>query len=509
MSENRRVQKTTINAFTNYFRFFFSMVISFWLIPFIIKSLGQDMYGLWSLTFSIIGFFSLLDFGFGLGVVKWTGETRVNGNLEYRNTMLSTVLFVYVMLALGGMLILGAFSFFYGRLFSIPEPYIPIAVTLLIILGVRSLLIQIPMSLFKGVLFGEQRIYLINIIQILSSLVYAASAFLALRNNLGVTGLATVNCLTFFAENLLYLFFAYRKTEGLSLSIKKVKKSFLKEAVSFSMYSFITTIAGLVLFQTDTMIVQLTLNLQLVGIYAVALKINEYAFLLSKQLVNVLTPLISELKENKEDETIKYLLLDIAKYVTATGALITLTIYVFSKELLLFWVGPDFLQANVPLLLLMTSFLLTIPELIASNVLMMTGEHAFTAKVSISSIIIDLGASLILVQFIGLAGIAMGTLISTVANNVAVTLHKASKLYAFPYHHYLTKVYLPVLLPGIVLVGSGFLLKTYFPVQGLWDMMIKAIPGVLVYLVLFWFFSIDQNMKQKVRDKIVRLRTRS
>ncbi len=123
--------------------------------------------------------------------------------------------------------------------------------------------------------------------------------FLALRNDLGVIGLATVNCLTFFGENILYLLFAYRKTEKLALSFKKVKKSFIREALSFSTYSFITTIAGLVLFQTDTMIVQLTLNLELVGVYAVALKINEYAFLLSKQLVNVLTPLISELREKK------------------------------------------------------------------------------------------------------------------------------------------------------------------------------------------------------------------
>ncbi len=509
MNDNRRMRTTSINAFTNYFRFFFSMIISFWLIPFIIRSLGQEMYGLWSLSFSIIGFFSLLDFGFGLGVVKWTGETRANGNLEYRNTMLSTVLFVYIMLAVGGMLILGGFSLLYGKIFSIPDTLRPIAITLLLILGVRSLLIQIPMSLFKGVLFGEQRIYLINVIQIISSVVYAVSAFFALRNDLGVIGLATVNCLTFFGENLFYLLFAYKKTKGLSLSLKKVKKSFLNEALSFSMYSFITTVAGLVLFQTDTLIVQLTLNLELVGVYAVALKINEYAFLLSKQLVNVLTPLISELKENKEDDTIRYMLIDIAKYVTASGALITFTIYVFSKELLVFWVGPDFLQANIPLLLLMTSFLFTIPELIASNVLTMTGQHIFTAKVSISSIIINLGASLILVQFMGLSGIALGTVISMVANSVVLTLHKVAKLYKFPYYHYLTKVYLPVLLPGIVLLGIGYLLKSFFPVQGLWDMIIKAVPGVLVYLVLFWLFSVDKEMKQKVHGKIVHRRTRS
>lgn len=506
MPENQRVRTTTINALTNYIRFFFSMVISFWLIPFIINNLGQDLYGLWSLSFSIIGFLSLLDFGFGLGVVKWTGESRANKNIEYRNSMLSTVMFVYILLALSGMLILGAFSFFYGDLLAIPTPLQPIAVTLLLILGVRSLLIQIPMSLFKGVLFGEQRIYLINIIQILSTVVYAFSAFLALTNDLGVIGLASVNCITFLVENIFYMAFAYKKTENLSLSLKKVKKSYIKEAFSFSVYSFITSVAGLVLFQTDTLIVQVTLNLQLVGVYAVALKINEYAFLLSKQLVNVLTPLISELKVNNENHSLRYLLLDVAKYVTATGALIALTLYVFSKELLTFWVGPTFLEANIPLLLLITSFLVTIPELIASNVLTMAGEHKFTAKISLSSIIVNLVASLILVQFIGLAGIALGTLISTVLNNAVLTLHKAAKEYSFPYHHYLTKVYFPVLWPGVFLVGTGVTLKKFFPVQGLWDMMIKTIPGVLVYLVLFWIFSLNKEMKISIRKKLFRRR---
>jgi len=269
MNDTMRVKVTTINALTNYFRFFLTIVISFWLIPFIIRSLGQEIYGLWALSFSIIGFFSLLDFGFGLGVVKWTGEARINGKTEYRNAILSTVLFIYIILALAGMAILVLFSFFYGRLFSIPSELVPVAVTILLILGVRSLLIQIPMSLFKGVLFGEQKIYLINVIQILSTVVYAASAYLALEQDLGVVGLASVNCLAFFAENLLYLFFALRKTQKLSLSLKKVKKQYVREALSFSIYSFITTVAGLVLFQTDTLIVQLALNLELVGIYAV------------------------------------------------------------------------------------------------------------------------------------------------------------------------------------------------------------------------------------------------
>lgn len=132
----------------------------------------------------------------------------------------------------------------------------------------------------------------------------------------------------------------------------------------------------------------------------------------------------------------------------------------------------------------------------------MAGEHKFTARISVSSIIVNIVMSLILVNFFGLAGIALGTLLSTLFNNVIFTLKKAAKEYAFPYYHYLTKVYLPVLWPGLFLVGIGFALKKFFPVVSLWDMMMKAIPGVIVYLILFWIFSLPKEMKMKIRNKL-------
>lgn len=503
MDNTARVKKVSINAATNYFRFFFTMVVSFWLIPFIIRNLGSEAYGLWNLSFSIIGFFSLLDFGFGLGVVKWTGETSATGEIEYRNHMLSTIFFVYVSIAVVGMLLLLVFSLFYARLFAFEAGVAPAAVAVLLILGIRSLVIQIPLSLFKGVLFGEQQIHLTNIIQILGTLLYAVTTWFALSMGKGIVWLAAINCLAFLAENLAYVFFAYHNVKDLRISMKLVKKRYFQEAMGFSFYSFLTTIAGLVLFQSDSIIIQLFFGLELVGLYAVAIKVTEYAFLLTKQLVNVLTPLISELNAKKEVETIRYLLLDLSKYIMATGFLIAGSVYVFGRDLLVLWVGESYAEVTVPLLLLMTSFVVAVPELVASNVLTMTGYHRFSAVSAGLSTFLNIVVSLLLIRPLGLTGVALGTVISSAVVSGIVIPAKAARSYGFSYWRYVWKVFLPAGLPTILLVGVGSLLKFFFSVDSLWDMMYMAVPGIAVYLLVFWICFTDPTIKGKVKAKLV------
>jgi O-antigen/teichoic acid export membrane protein len=282
-----------------------------------------------------------------------------------------------------------------------------------------------------------------------------------------------------------------------------VRKQDFSEAMGFSFYSFLTTIAGLVLFQTDAIIIQLFFGLELVGLYAVAIKITEYAFLLTKQLVNVLTPLISELKAKQEHDTIRYLLLDLSKYIMATGFLIAGSVYVFGEDLLVLWVGEIYAEVTIPLLLLITSFVVSVPELVASNVLTMTGYHRFSAISASLSTGLNIAFSLLLIKPFGLTGIAMGTLISSSVVSGIVIPAKAARSYEFPYHRYISRVYLPAALPTILLVATGYLMKFFFSVDSLWDMMFMAIPGIVMYLLVFWIFFTDPAIKENIKKKLV------
>ena len=85
----RRVATDTL---TSYVRYGVVILVQLALVPYMIGHLGDAGYGLWTLTFSVLGFLSLVDFGFTTSVVRFTAEARGSNDVDRRNRMLSTVM---------------------------------------------------------------------------------------------------------------------------------------------------------------------------------------------------------------------------------------------------------------------------------------------------------------------------------------------------------------------------------------------------------------------------------
>ena len=84
-----------LNIGSNYLKTIVGMVVVFLLMPFTIHMIGKEMFGLWSLIFSVVGLFGLMDFGFATAAVKYVAERTGAGDTEGRNSILSTLLVIY------------------------------------------------------------------------------------------------------------------------------------------------------------------------------------------------------------------------------------------------------------------------------------------------------------------------------------------------------------------------------------------------------------------------------
>ncbi len=497
-----RVTQVLMNAFSNYLRIMVMMVVFFFLTPFILHKVGSEDFGLWSLIFSVIGILGLIDFGFETSVVKFVGECKGANDIERRNKILSTVQMVYLALAFVAAAGLGLFSMSFNKVFAIPAVEHGKAIILLWILAARTIGLSLPLGLYRGILFGDQKIYLINWMQIVFTLLYGVASWAVLQAGRGIVALAWVNLISMAGEYLAYYFLAFRHVKHLRISWKLADSGHLKEAVCFGASQFVVNVAALILLRTDPIIIKLFLPLSAVAVYAIALRVSEYLFLLTKQGVNVLVPYVAELKGAGDHEAIRRVLIKGTKYSFAPAAMLAVVVGVYAKEGIVLWMGREFETAAPVLVILVLALTSSLAQMTASGVLAMTGLHGFTAYAAFVRSVLNVTISVALVRPLGLNGVALATLISSFAVDGFMVIRKACKTYSLGFFEFCRLTFLPSALPGIVQFIFLAGMKTWFPPTELGAIVVVSFLSVLIYTFAFVAFSVEPAKKQDLIDHI-------
>lgn len=504
-----RAVTVAVNAISSYGRFLVTLAVLFVLTPVIIDRAGEEDFALWSLTFSILGVLGLLDMGFLTGVVKWVAECKGTGDEQRRNHIISTVAIVYLALGAVALVVVLGMSFVYHEVFGIPPHLRDKALALLWILSARMVILSLPLSLFLGILYGEQRIVMINIVQTVAALAYGICGFQVLDRGYGVVGLAWVHLGVMLGEHALYIALAYVRVPNLRVSLRLWRRSLLREVVSFSFAAMLINLSALVRLRTDPILVKSFISLPAVAIYAIAMRIAENAYLLLKQFVNVLAPYNAQLAAEGRSDELKLVLVVVAKFAVCPAVMLSAAFFVFGTEAIGFWVGPELKSAGPVLNVLLLSLIVSVPPLIASTILTMTGDHEIPARAAIVSIVVNVSCSIGLVFPLGLKGIALGTLAATLIVDVLIVLRKACAIYKVRFLSYARRVYLTALIPGVAQWAVTYGISVYAPPTGLVTVVLASLPGVVVYAAIFWTAFVSPAEKQLIVDKLIRRRGRA
>lgn len=496
--------RVAINTLTNYARLALTIVVYFFLTPLLVNKLGAEGYGLWTLVMATVAFLGLMDLGFGTGVVKYVSEAEAAGDPERRNRVVSTIGLVYLLVAGAAALGVAVLSLFYADLFSIPEKDRAVAVGLLWILSIRMALLAVPLSLYRDILFGVQKIYLINIFTSLGTLVYFGLAWLALENGYGLMEVAWANLAGMVVEGLGWVIMAFASVPGLKIRPRLVDFSLFKETASFSFFALIVNVASIVMVRMDPFIIKLFLSFSAVAVYAVSARITDYAWLISKQFINVLTPVVAEVKESGDPEKMRFLLINCARFAYLPTLAIAGPLFAVGEEFLGFWLGPDF-AAAVPVMWILTfGLVISVPQMVASSVLTMTGHHKYIAWVNIIAVVVNVAISIALVIPLGIIGVALGTLLTTIIVEIWFVVRRTCQVNHLGMASYLASVLPAAFIPGGVMVGLTWALKIWWPPTGLFTTGLVCVPGMAVMVLIFWLFFLDESEKGLVRSAVAR-----
>ncbi len=489
-----------LNIGSNYLKTIVGMVVVFLLMPFTIHMIGKEMFGLWSLIFSVVGLFGLMDFGFATAAVKYVAERTGAGDTEGRNSILSTLLVIYTCIGVVCLVLVAIVAGPASGFFAISGSQSKIFSEIVWLLGM-VIAISFPAGLFKAALIGSGQMNVVNGLELLQLLVNTSLIVWLLSAGYGVRGLAISTATSMLLTSFLLIPAAYRMVPDFHLSWRQFSKERIPELLSFSIYAFIANIAMLLILRIDPVVISMFLPLTAVATYAVAVKVSEYTYLLNKQFSNALMPLVSQSHGKGDKDTVRRVLIDGTRFQMAVALPFIALLYYYAPSIITLWVGHEF-DDSVPLLrILLVAVFFSATQLNVANVLGMTGYHRFVAFSMAGSAAINLLLSIVLVQYIGLYGVALATLVAAFSIEMLIIIPRACRTQELSLSAFFMQGIFPSFPAAVPMLATAWLLGALFPADSILIITLEGAVAALVYLVVFVVSGVHEVERLAVMRK--------
>lgn len=479
----------------NYARLAVTAASQLAVVPVLVDHVGAGTYGLYALVISAVSFFSLLEFGAGVGALRAVAAADSRDERQRRNAALSTMLILSTGLAVVALILLLAIAPVTPALLRIPDAQRADGLALLVLMGLRSAVLPWPLGIFRGALIGRGDVGLANAIQAASAALYAGAALILVPRGLGIVGVGGLSLAAFLVEHAAYAVFAFRRLPGLSLSPRLFDRGELRAAVSLGASQTLVSLTGLLLLRTDPLIVGWRMPLEAVAAYAVALRVAEQALMVTKQFVNALAPFIARLGGSDDRAALGRLLVLGVRTSLVPAVVVALPLAAFSTQVLTVWVGPSMAQAGPALALLSVATALMAPQLVVCSLFTYTGRHRLTGRIALASALVNVVASVTLVGPLGLTGVSLGTLAAVIVVDLAVAGRLALRCFDVTPKTLLVDGFGRALLPAVPAMLVAAVARQAYALDSIWQLVGASALAASTYLVGFWFSGVPRGQR--------------
>jgi O-antigen/teichoic acid export membrane protein len=462
------------------------IVVAFFLMPFIIHSLGDRLYGFWTIMVTFTGYYGFLDFGLASATGRYVAKAIGRNSIDETNVAINTSLILYCYIGIVAILITiaaAALSSFFitnseeARIFRI----------VILILG-PSLAFGFPARAFAGVLTGYLRYDLTTFSSLSKLLLRTGSILIALNAGYGIISLALI---TSFADLFAYSFtfyFSRRIFVELNIGKRLFSINLMKELLNYSFKSLIAQVADILRFRVDSFVIAGFLNLQLVTHYTIASRLNDYFLKFITSIMETILPVFSQQAGRSDYESIKKTLIFSTRIASILTIFIGGTIIIVGKVFIIRWMGQDYIDAY-PIVVVLTICIATdLMQTTSLSMLYGIAKHGYFAFANISEGLCNLILSIILVNEYGILGVALGTAIPMIFFKLVIQPVYACKQISIPIHEY----YLQTIIPAIAILGSSMLILKYMSILFLSpsysSIVLCVLCGGLFYFFIAFFF---------------------
>ena len=409
------------NSLWNLFGQLLPMVVAVVTIPLLIRGLGVARFGVLSLAWIVIGYFSLFDMGIGRALTKLVADKIGAGAQHHIPQLAWTALFL--------MLLLGVFS---GLITSMLTPLlvhrllkVPAELQRETLYGFYLLALSIPMvtvtSGWRGMLEAQQRFRVLNLIRIPMSTFSFVGPWLVLPFSHSLVPIISVLVLGRLIGCVVHQMACFHAFPLLRRTFV-LDRGLVAPLLRIGGWMMTSNLIGPAILYLDRFLIGALLSMSAVAYYTTPFDMVSRLWVIPTSLGGVLFPAFAISMANDPKRT-GLLLSRGVKYILLATFPLVLIIVTLSPEILRLWLGAAFAENSaIVLRWLAAGILLNCVGVIPFALLQGIGRPDITGKLLLIDLPIYMGVAWVLITHFGIRGAAMAWAIRAAAECVICLL---------------------------------------------------------------------------------------
>ncbi len=490
----------TLGAIISYFSIAFNIITGLLYTPWMIKTIGDDQYALYTLAISIVNLL-LLDFGIGGSVTKFLSNFYARGEQDKANAFMGIVYKVFFIITAWIAVILTIMFFFLGSMYkTLSSEDLVVLKRLYIIVAVYSV-VTFPCIPFTGTLTANERFIEVKLCELVQRIGSVILIIVFLIQGRGVYALLLVTVITNALTYLAKYIFIRRKTKTVA-NLKFWDRGMARELFGFSIWLTIQSIAQRFIFNIMPSIIIALAGSAEVTLFSLASTIEGYVYTFTDAINGMFMPKVARLTSSEtRDRDMPILMEKVAKYHMATLGLLFIGFICVGQHFVSLWMGEGFEVLYMAILLLIFPSMISTPQQVASTSLLTMGIVKPQAIIFIVGSVINVGIAVALLPYIGVLGACISVMVAYLLRTALTNILLYKKHLPIKLSRYFFDTYARWGIVAVITVVWGVLLNYLLPIQSWSSLFIKAVGIGAVYLVLFVFIDLKKEDRNELFSK--------
>jgi len=406
------------------------LVVGIVSIPPVIKGLGVDSFGILSLSWMLLGYFTVFDLGLGRATTKFIAEELRNGLTERLRTLFWNSCLMNLILGLaGGLVIMTVTPLLAEKVFRVPVSSIGVAKGTFYVLAISCPFVLVSTA-FRGALEAAQRFEYVNAVGVIASSLTFILPVVGLLLGFDVRGIVVLLMISKLCGGLAYLILCFRVfpvlKQGVSFDFENAGR-----LLAYGGWVSVMNVVNPVLVYLDRFMIGSIISIAAVSYYTAPYEMVMRLSIVPASLAMALFPSFSAL-DIEARKSVTQLFSGSVKFLLVIMSPLVAVLVVFAEDILQAWLGPEFAQVSTGVFqVLAIGVLLNAWAQVPFQLMLGFGRPDITAKLNLMELLLYVPLVWFLVKSMGIVGgalawsirVAVDTLLLFVASGKFVDRH--------------------------------------------------------------------------------------